>query len=80
MRGCENLKIWECENGVCFDKSIFSQKMLLPTCRSGTKHLNLESAPTTLKKENHGDTENTEEHRALLISTINFVKLSGEVP
>jgi hypothetical protein len=34
---------------------------------------NTESAPKTLKKENHGVTEGIEAHRVLLISTINFV-------
>jgi hypothetical protein len=33
-----------------------------------------------LKKENHGDTDYTEVHRVLLVSTINFVKLRGFVP
>ena len=33
-----------------------------------------------VKKENQGSTEDTEAHRVLLISIINFVKLSGFVP
>jgi len=39
------------------------------------KIVNSESAPKTLKKTNHGGTENTEEHRVLLISIINLVAL-----
>jgi hypothetical protein len=34
---------------------------------------NIESAPITLKKENHGGTENIEVHRVLLISVIRKV-------
>jgi hypothetical protein len=40
----------------------------------------IESTPKTLKKENHGGTEDTEAHIELLISTISFVKLRDLVP
>jgi hypothetical protein len=42
--------------------------------------LSFESTPKTLKKENHGGTEDTEAHRELLIRTISFVKLRDLVP
>ncbi len=59
-------------NKIIFDVVLKSQKTFIFI---HSEKLSFESAPITLKRENHGGTEDTQAHRELLIRTISFVKL-----